>query len=105
MRARGYVRVPCPDEAQQAACHQETNTQYKDLTCERETMVCIEKTDDDDDVEYCKLGLKGAFRGLGLGGFHSVPGTNQFVPEPNPSGHSDGRWHLACTGGPLLGTI
>ena len=42
---------------------------------------------------------------LGVGGFKTVPGTNQFVPEPNPSGHSDGRWHLACTGGPLLGTI
>ena len=36
------------------------------------------------------LGLKGAFRGLGLGGFHPVRGTNRFVPEPNPSGHSGG---------------
>ena len=32
MQARGYVRSPRPDEAQQAACRQETNTQYKDLT-------------------------------------------------------------------------
>ena len=40
-----------------------------------------------------------------LGVIHPVRGTNQFVPEPNPFGHSDGRWHLACTGGPLLGTI
>ena len=45
------------------------------------------------------------FQGSRTGWIHPVPGTNQFEPEPNPSGHSDGRWHLACTGGPLLGTI
>ena len=51
------------------------------------------------------LGLRCGLRGLGLGGFHPVPGTNQFVPEPNPSASTrfregvTGTWWSPMPGG------
>ena len=41
-------------------------------------------------------GLKCGFASPGLGGFYPVPGTNQFVPQPNPCART--RFHEAVTG-------